>query len=137
LLAAVLVGQFETAETLSWKIERRVDAPEPVLLSRLGAWFQDAGGIDEAYQPPAARPRDGTGQKLADQQVQPVAALAQPIQNGRIGHIGECHGGGPGGRRAQAPLAQAIGEDQAQQVHGTADFARAQEGSRRARGLVE
>jgi hypothetical protein len=92
--------------------------------SRLG----DRGRVDDADQAAAARLRRGGGQRLPNQERQPVAAPAQALKQCDIGKIGKPRRGRPGGGRSQPSIAEAIGQDQAQQIHGACHGPRPQKG---------
>ena len=113
----MLIGQLKEAEPFGRKIEGAVNAPQLVapLGCRSGLW--DRRRVDDPDQAAAARLRCGGGQRLPDQKRQPVAAPAQALEQRDIGKIGKSRGGRPGGRRAQPSIAEAIGEDQPQQVY--------------------
>src|SRR5208337_4430516 len=75
-LAPMLIGQLELTEALTRKIEGAVNAPQlvPLLGCRSGLW--DRRCVDDPDQAAAARLRRGGGQRLPDQERQPVAAPA-------------------------------------------------------------
>jgi len=127
-LAPVLIGELEMTEALARKIEGAVNAPHLGALlgrpSRLG----DRGCVDDADETPAACWRGGRGQRFSDEERQPIAASAQALKQRDIGKIGKPRRRRPGDGRAQPSLAQAIGEDQTQPIHGGRDRPRPQEG---------
>src|SRR5208283_3395384 len=87
-LAPMLIGQLEMTEALARKVEGAVNAPQlvPPLGCRSGLW--DRRRIDDPDQAAAARLRRGGGQRLPDQERQPVTAPAQALKQCDIGKIG-------------------------------------------------
>ena len=129
-LAPMLIGELEMAESLGGKDEGAVNAPQlvPPLGRRFRLW--DRGRVDDADQAAAACLRRGRGQRLPDQERHPVAAPAQALKQRDIGKIGKPRRSRPDGGRSQPSIAEAIGQDQAQQIHGGCDGPRPQEVSR-------
>ena len=113
-----------------------MNAPQlvPPLGCRSGLW--DRRRVDDPDQAAAARLRRGGGQRLPDQERQPVAAPAQALKQCDIGKIGKPDRRRPGGSRSQPSIAEAIGQDQAQQIHRGCDRPRPQKGLRVAGALL-
>ena len=127
-LAASLLSHFKESEALGGQIKGTVDAPYPVAPPGGGPGLRHGGRIDQANQAAAAGRRRRGGKQAADQRGQPIAAPAQPVEQGDIGNIGQPHSAGPGRGRSQAALPQAISQHQPQQHHRTGDPAGALEG---------
>ena len=136
-LAPMLIGQLEMAKALARKVEGAVNAPQLVAPLGRPSRLRDRRRVDDPDQTAAACLRRGGGQRFPDQERQPIAASAQALKQRDIGNIGKPDRRRPGGGRAQSSLAQAIGEDQTQQIHGGCDGPRPQEGLRVAGALLE
>ncbi len=133
----MLIGELEMAEALGGNVEGAVNAPQLIasLGRRPGLW--DRGRVNDAYQAAAARLRHGGGQRLPNQERQPIAAPAQALKQRDIGKIGKPGRGRPRGGRSQPSTAKAIGQDQTQQIHTGCDGPRPQEGLRIAGALLQ
>jgi hypothetical protein len=126
-LAALLIGEREEAEALAGKVESAVDAPE--LVARLGqpSRLRNRRRVDDPDQTAAARLRRGGAQRFADQKRQPIAGPAQALKQRNIGKIGKPDRRRPRSSRSKPSPAQAIGQDQAQQIDGGRDGPRPRE----------
>ena len=131
------IGQLQMPKAFARQVERTMDTPQPVLFPGRASCLGNCRRINDADHASPARRRCRHGQHPPDQQRQPVAALTQPIQQRHIGYIDKSNRGCPCCRRPQASLAQAIREDQTQQIHGGLDLTRAQKGLRFARAGLE
>jgi dienelactone hydrolase len=64
-----------------------VDTPQAVVLLGLASCLRHRRGIDDADQPSPSSSGSDTGQRLADQQGQPIPALTQAIEQGHISYV--------------------------------------------------
>lgn len=134
-LALFLIGWLEMAKALVREVEGAVNAPQPVLLLGRRSGLRDRGRVDDPDQTAAARLRRCGGQRLPDQERQPIARPAQALKQRDIGNVGEPRGRRPSGGRSQPSIPKTIDEDQAQQIHRGCDHPRSQKGFRFTRAL--
>ena len=125
------------AEAFVGKIESAVDAPElaalPGLLTRLG----HARAVDDANAAAVAGQRHVTGERLADQQAEPVAAARRRCSSATFDRSARPTALAQAAVERRPVLAQAVGQDDAQQIDGRGDRAWAKEGLRVARALAQ
>ena len=114
-----------------------MNTPQLVLLPGTRPFLRYCGGVDDTDHPAAARFRGGGSKDLTHQQREPVPALTQAIQQSHAGNIDKAHRHSPSRSRSQSPFAQAIGQDQPQQIHRIGDLSRTQECFRLARRNIE
>ena len=104
--------------------------PQPLGPASLGARLRNRGGIHHPDQA-ALRRRGLLGlERLADKAGEPGLHVAQPAQQRDVGHVRQTKGCAPSRGEPQAHLTQAVGQGEAQEINGAADFARAQKGAR-------
>src|SRR5262249_19000649 len=136
-LARRLIGQFEMAKTLPWKIECAVNAPQLIALPGVPSSLRYRRGVDNPDQAASARLRGSASKYQTHQQRQPIPALTQAIQQSHVGDVDQADRCCPCRGQPQPSLAKAISQDQPQQVHRIADLARTHKGLRLARSYAE
>ena len=95
------------------------------------------GGVNDADHAATACPRRVRSERLSHQKGEPIPALTQPIQQSHIADVDKADRRRPRGCRSQTPLAQAIGQDQTQQIDRAINHPRAQERLCLARTLLK
>ena len=68
LLAALLIGQFETAKALAWKFKKAVNPPDGICSLGSTPGFCNNCGIDQADEAALSRIGRGFREHLTDQQ---------------------------------------------------------------------
>ena len=136
-LAAFFIGQLDEAKPFGWEVEGAMKAPQAIVFLGLLPGLWNGCPIEQANAPAVWRRLDTSNEQFAYEVFHPGAAVAQALQQSNIGKIREAGRSSPGARRSQPQAAEAISQDQPEQIGRGLHRAGAQKGSRFAGGRLD
>ena len=95
---ALFVRQFEKAEAFARQVESTVNTPQLVLPPGESSGLRHGGRVDETDQPALSRLGRIKGQRMTNQQGEPISTLTEAIKQRDVGNVGEPDRIGPCGR---------------------------------------